>query len=147
MSLKDKIMNDVKNAMKSRQTERLNTLRFLQAAIKYREIELRPNAISDQDVLAVIKKLAKQRHESIDQFEKGGREDLALAEKNELKILEEFLPAQMSREQVESLVTQVIADLGATSVKQMGAVIKEVGLRSKGAADNRIVSELVKSRL
>ncbi|MCB0342064.1 MAG: GatB/YqeY domain-containing protein [Pseudobdellovibrionaceae bacterium] len=147
MSLKDQIMADVKSAMKEKDQERLNCLRFLQAAVKNREIEVRPNAISDDDVLGVIKKQVKQRQDSIEQYSKAGREDLEAKEKFELSVLEGYLPQQMSREQLEGVVTEVIAALGADSVKQMGAVMKEVIAKTKGAADNRVVSEVVKEKL
>jgi uncharacterized protein YqeY len=147
MSLKEKILADMKTAMKGREEKRLGALRFLQAAVKNREIELRPNEITDQDILGVIKKMAKQRQESIEQFEKGGRQEMADAEKFELTVLEEFLPTQMSKEQVEDVVKKVIADLSATTIKQMGAVMKEVTARTAGAADGKLVSEIVKSKL
>lgn len=147
LPLRDKIASDVKDAMKSKDSVKLSALRFLQSAVKNREIELRPNPITENEVLGVIKKLVKQRQESIEQFERGGRNDLAETEKAELQILESYLPTQLSREQIEALVAAVITELGATSVKQMGPVIKEVASRSGGAADNRLVSEIVKSKL
>lgn len=147
MSLREKMMADLKEAMKARDQAKMDAIRFLQSAVKYREVELRPNGITDQDVLGVIKKMAKQRRESIEQFEKAGRNDLAVKEKSELAIIEAYLPQQMDRAQVEALVKEVIQALGANSVKQMGAVIKEVQARSAGSADNKMVSELVKASL
>jgi len=147
MSLREKMMADLKEAMKAREQGKMDAIRFLQSAVKYREVELRPNAITDQDVLGVIKKSAKQRRESIEQFEKAGRADLADKEKSELAIIEAYLPKAMDRAQVEALVKEVIQALGANSVKQMGAVIKEVQARSGGSADNKMVSELVKASL
>lgn len=140
-------MADVKDAMKSKDQLKLNTLRFLQAAVKNREIELRPNPITSDEVMGVIKKLVKQRKESIEQYKAGGRQDLADQEAAELKVLEGYLPAQMGRDQVEKVVTEVIAALGAKSVKDMGPVMKEVIARTAGAADNKTVSELIKSKL
>ena len=147
MSLREKILEDIKTAMKNKEADRLSTVRFLQSAIKYREIELRPNAITDQEILGVIKKLTKQRKDSISEFEKAGRNDLADKEKIELKILEEYLPQQMSAEQVAAVVTEVIAAMGANSMKQMGAVIKEVMAKTGGQADGKVISDLVKSKL
>ena len=147
MSMKEKIMADVKTAMKSKEQGRLETLRFLHAAIKNREIELRPNAIDDQEIQNVIKKLVKQRKDSIEQFTNAGRMDLADKEKFELSVIEGYLPAQMSREQVSQVVDQVIAKLGATSIKDMGRVMKEVIAETAGAADNKVVSELVRAKL
>lgn len=147
MSLRDKILEDIKAAMKSKEADRLSAIRFLQAAIKNREIELRPNTITEPDVVGVIKKMAKQRKDSIAEYEKAGRNDLADKEKFELKVLEEYLPQQMGQEQVAAIVNEVVASLGATSAKQMGAVIKEVMARTQGQADGKMISELVKSKL
>ncbi|MGE4132020.1 MAG: GatB/YqeY domain-containing protein [Bdellovibrionales bacterium] len=147
MSLRDKIMEDVKSAMKNRESDRLGAIRFLQAAIKNREIELRPNAITEQDVLGVVKKMAKQRKDSIAEYEKAGRQDLVDKEKFELGIIEEYLPAQMSESQVSEIVHAVISDLKADSIKQMGAVIKEVMARTAGQADGKMISEMVKAKL
>lgn len=147
MGLKEQILDDMKNAMKSQEADKLSAIRFLQSAVKNREIELRPNAINDQEIIGVIKKLVKQRQDSIEQFEKGGRADLAAKEKFELSVLETYLPKQLSADELGKIVGEVIAALGANSIKQMGAVIKEVQARTAGAADNRQVSELVKARL
>lgn len=147
MDLKNKILDDIKTAMKAKEAERLSAVRFLQAAVKNREIELRPNAITDQDILGVIKKLAKQRKDSITEYEKAGRADLVDKEKFELSVLEEYLPEQLSAEAVATLVEKVIADLGAKTMKDMGGVIKEVMVRSQGQADGKMISEMVKSKL
>lgn len=147
MEIREQLMADVKDAMKSKDQLKLNTLRFLQAAVKNREIELRPNAITSDEVMGVIKKLVKQRKESIEQYQAGGRQDLADQEAAELKVLEGYLPAQMGRDQIEKVVTEVIAALGAKTVKDMGPVMKEVVSRTAGTADNKTVSELIKSKL
>lgn len=141
------LMNDMKTAMREKDQVRLDTIRFVQAAIKNREIECRPNPITDEDILAVLKKLVKQRKESIDQFKNAGRQDLADKEEGELKILEVYLPAQMSREQVEKIVAEVIAETKASSIKDMGAVMKGVMAKTGGAADNKVVSEIIKGKL
>ncbi|MCB0394278.1 MAG: GatB/YqeY domain-containing protein [Bdellovibrionales bacterium] len=147
MSLKERITSEMKTAMKDKNADKLNCLRFLQSHVKNKEIEVRPNTITDDDVLQVVKKLVKQRKEGIEQFEKAGRQDLADKEKVELGFLEEFLPAQMSEAQVQDIVKKVIADTGASSVKDMGAVMKEVMARTGGAADGKLISQLVKSSL
>lgn len=147
MVLKEKIMDDVKTAMKAKDQLKLNALRFLQAAIKNREIELRPNAINEEEVLGVIKKMVKQRKESIEQYTAAARQDLVDQESLELQILEQYMPAQMGREQIEKLVAEVISSTGAKSVKDMGNVMKEVIARAKGSADNKTVSEVIKSKL
>ena len=147
MSLKAKILDDIKIAMKERNQLKMDTLRFLNSAVKNREIELRPNEIKDDDIMTVIKKLVKQRQESIEQFEKAGRNDLADKEKLELGVYQTYLPKAMERGEVEKVVLAVIADLKAQTVKDMGPVMKEVISRTSGAADNKVVSEIVRSKL
>ncbi len=147
MSLREQVLADMKEAMKNKQADRLSAIRMLQAAIKNKEIEVRPNEMTEQDTLSVVKKLAKQRKDSIEEYEKAGRQDLADKEKFELTVLEAYLPAQLSKEQVEKVVEEVIQSLGAKDIKQMGAVIKEVQNRTQGAADGKTISEIVKSRL
>jgi hypothetical protein len=140
-------MNDMKTAMRDKDQVRLDTIRFLQSAIKNREIENRPNPLTSEDVLAVIKKMAKQRKESIEQYQAANRQDLVDKENAELKVIEQYLPQQMSREQIEALVTEVIAETKASSVKEMGTVMKAVLAKAAGAADNKTVSEVIKSKL
>ncbi|MGZ3723326.1 MAG: GatB/YqeY domain-containing protein [Bdellovibrionales bacterium] len=147
MSLREKILDDIKSAMKSKEADRLGAIRFLQAAVKNKEIELRPNGITEQDIIAVIKKLVKQRRDSIVEFEKAGRTDLVDKEKFELSVLEAYLPAQMSNERVAQIVDEVIKSQGATTLKQMGGVIKEVMTKTDGQADGKVISDLVKSKL
>ena len=147
MEIRERIMNDIKVAMKEKNQVRLNALRFLQSAIKNREIDMRPNPITHEEVIGVIKKLVKQRKESIDQYKAGGRQDLVDQEMTELGILEELLPAQLGQSQVEQVVKEVIIALNAKTVKEMGAVIKEVIARTQGNADNKLVSEIVKKSL
>lgn len=147
MGLKEQILDDMKEAMKAKDADRLSTIRMLQAAVKNREIELRPNGITEQDVISVVRKLAKQRKDSIAEFEKAERQDLADKEKAELKILETYLPAQMSPEQLTAIVDEVIKTQNATSQKQMGAVVKEVMNRAAGMADGKMISDLVRSKL
>ena len=147
MEILPKIMNDIKEAMKSKDQLKLSTLRFLHSAIKNREIELRPNPLNDDEAMGVLKKLVKQRKESIEQYKAGGRQDLVDQESSELKILEAYLPAQMSKEQVEKLVAEVMAATGAKTIKDMGPVMKEVLAKSGGAADNKMVSEIVRANL
>lgn len=147
MGIREQLQEDLKIAMRAKEADRLGVIRFVQAAIKNREIELRPNAIGEQDVLGVLKKLAKQRQDSIEQFAQAGRQDLVDKEKSELAILEAYMPKALPVEELTRIVTAVIEELKADSVKQMGAVIKEVQVRTQGAADNRQISEIVKSKL
>lgn len=147
MEIREKILADIKSAMVSKDTVKLNTLRFLNAQIKNKEIDSRPTPITADDVMAVIKKLVKQRKESIEQFLAAGRTDLSDAEAAELKVLEAYLPAQMGKEQIESLVSEVIAATGAKKIKDMGTVMKEMMARTSGSADGKLISEVIKSKL
>lgn len=147
MELREKLMADLKVAMVAKDTLKVNTIRFVQAAVKNREIDLRPHPITPEEVMAVFKKLVKQRKESIDQFQAAGRQDLVDQETAELKILEAYLPAQLSREQIEKIVSDVVQELGASSIKDMGTVMKETVNRTQGLADNKLVSELIRAQL
>ncbi len=147
MGLREQITTDIKTAMKERNMEKLNALRLVQAAFKNREIELRPNPINEDELITVLKKLCKQRKESIEQYQQANRQDLVDGEAAELKLLEAYLPAQMSRDKVEEIVTSVIRDLKATSVKEMGAVMKETIARTSGTADNKVINEIVRTKL
>lgn len=147
MSLREQIMNDIKTAMKEKQMEKLNALRLVQSAFKNREIELRPNPMPEEECLVVLKRLVKQRKESIEQYQAANRQDLVDAETKELKLLETYLPAQMSREQVEKIVDEVLQATGAKTVKEMGVVMKETQARTGGTADNKMISEIIKSKL
>lgn len=147
MELREKILADIKSAMVSKDTIKLNTLRFLNAQIKNKEIDSRPTPITAEDIMTVIKKLVKQRKESIEQFSAAGRMDLADQEASELKILEMYMPSQMNKEQIEKLVADVITATGAKTIKDMGTVMKEAMARSGGAADGKVLSEVIKSKL
>lgn len=146
-AIKAKLMEDVKVAMKAKEQSKLDALRFLQAAIKYKEIEMRPNEIKDDDVMGVIKKLAKQRKESIEQFQAAGRTDLVEKEAVELAFLESYLPKAADRATTEKVVGEVIAALNAKTMKEMGAVMRESQTRLGGAADGKMLSEIIKSKL
>jgi len=147
MEIRERLTADMKEAMKSKDQLKLEAIRFLQAAIKNKEIELRPNPISADDVLGVVKKMVKQRKESIEQYQAAARQDLVDKEAAELKILETYLPAQMGKEQIEALVVATIAELKATSIKDMGGVMKAVIAKTAGSADNKLVSEVIKAKL
>lgn len=147
MELKDQIMADIKTAMIAKDSVKLNTLRFLHAAIKQKEIDSRPNPLTADDVMAVLKKLVKQRKESIEQFSSAGRTDLVDQESAELKVMEAYMPAQMTKEQIEKIVTEVIAETGAKTIKDMGTVMKAVQAKTAGQADGKTISELIKAKL
>jgi len=145
MSLAIKIDEQIKEAMKAKDAGRLGVLRMLKSALKYAVIEKygAEGVAKDEDVLAAVRKEIKKRHDSIEAFSKGGREDQATKEKAEMKILEAYLPAAMSEADLEKLVKAVIAELGATDKKAMGAVMKACQAKSAGQADNRALSALV----
>ena len=147
MSLKEQIVSDVKTAMKAGDKERVSTLRLVHSAIKNREIEVRPVELTEGDVLSVLKRLSKQRKDSIEQFQKAGRDDLVQIEQKELQVLEEYLPQQMSEDQVKALVEEAVKEVGASSMKDMGKVMQAVTAKAQGSADNKLVSQLVKSLL
>ena len=147
MEIREKILADIKSAMFAKESVKLNTLRFLQSAIKNKEIDSRPVPITADDVMAVIKKLAKQRKESIDQFTTAGRMDLADQESAELKVLEAYMPAQMGKEDLEKIVIETISSTGATTAKDMGTVRKAVMAKTAGSADSKMISEIIKSKL
>lgn len=147
MGLKEQIAADLKEAMKAKDAARLSAIRMVQSAFKNREIELRPEPMPEAEYLGVIRKLVKQRKESIEQYLAAKRQDLVDAETAELKLLETYLPAQLSREQIRAIVAAVVGDLKATTIKDMGSVMKEVQVRTAGSADNKMVSEEVKSIL
>ncbi len=147
MALKERILEDIKTAMKNKNAERLEVLRFLNAAIKNREIEMRPNPVGDTEVMSVIQKLSKQRTDSIDQYKNAGRDDLASKEESELMILKEYLPTPLSEAELKQLVQDSIAAVGATSIKDMGKVMKDAAEKAQGRADNKLLSQYIKEKL
>ncbi|AGH47862.1 MULTISPECIES: GatB/YqeY domain-containing protein [Sphingomonas] len=148
--IRDDIKAGLVSAMKARDAEKTAAIRLIQAAIKNRDIEARTGtAPADDDVLVteVLQKMAKQRRESIEMFEKGGRTELAQAEKGELAVIEGFLPAQMDEDEAKAAIAGIVAELGATSVKDMGRVMAAVKERFAGQLDMSKASGLVKGAL
>ena len=146
MSLKERITEDMKSAMRSGEKERLGQIRMLQAAIKQREVDERI-MLDDAQVTAVLEKMIKQRREAITQFEAGGRADLAAKEITEIALLQGYLPEQLAPAELEALVAAAIAESGATTVKDMGKVMALVKARAAGRADMGAASALIKSKL
>jgi uncharacterized protein YqeY len=146
MSLKDRISEDMKAAMRARESDRLSAIRMLLAAIKQREVDERI-VLDDGQIAAVVEKLAKQRRDSITQFEAGGRQDLADREKFELSILLAYLPAQADSAEIEATIDRAVTETGATGPQDMGKVMGIVRGRLAGRADMAAVSALVKARL
>jgi uncharacterized protein YqeY len=145
MSIKDKLGEDLKTAMRAKDSVRLDAIRSVRAAITLREVETKQE-LEDPAVIELIRGLRKQRIEAIEMFEAGGRSDLVERETREKELLEAYLPQTPTREVIEQTVTQVIAELGATSVKDMGRVMQASKERLAGA-DGKALSEVVKARL
>jgi uncharacterized protein YqeY len=145
-SLKEKITEDMKNAMRSGQKDQLATIRLVLAAIKQREVDERIQ-LDDTQVLAVLEKMIKQRKESIVQFEAGGRADLVAKEAAEMTLLQAYMPAQMSDAELDALISEAIASTGASSIKDMGKVMGIVKTKAQGRADMGAVGARIKARL
>jgi uncharacterized protein YqeY len=150
--LEELIGKDYVKAMKDRDTLKSSTLSFLRARLKNIFIEKRTGdaglrSLPDEDVIAAIKKQIKQRQDSIAQYEKGGRQDLAAKESAELAVLKSYLPEEMSEEQLGGIITEAVKESSAASMKDMGKVMKIVSTKVQGKADNKLVSELVKKAL
>ncbi|WP_428425093.1 GatB/YqeY domain-containing protein [Methylibium sp.] len=146
MSLKDRITEDMKAAMRARDAARLGTIRLLLAALKQKEVDERI-VLDDAMVIAIVDKLIKQRKDSISQFSAAGRTDLADKETAELAVLEAYLPARLSAEQIAAEVAKIVAELGATGPGDMGKVMGAVKTRLAGVADMGLVSAAVKQAL
>jgi len=146
MSLKAHILDDIKNAMRAQDRERLGALRLISAAIKQIEVDERIE-LNDAQVLAVLDKMVKQRRESLEQFEKAGREDLAAKERFELGIIQAYMPEPLSAEELTALIQSAIAQLGASSIRDMGPVMNALREHVQGRADMKAVSQAVKAQL
>ena len=146
MSLKEKITDDMKAAMRAKESARLGTIRLLTSAIKQKEVDERIE-LTDEQILAVIEKMIKQRKDSISQFEKAGRDDLVAIEAGEMAILQAYLPAQLSDAEVEAAVAAAVASTGAAGPQDMGKVIGALKAQLAGKADMGKVSGLVKAAL
>jgi uncharacterized protein len=149
MSLQQRIDSDLKDAMRAKDTTRLGVLRMLKSALKYATIEKSgaEAELGEAESIQVIRKQAKQRQDSIESFEKGGRMELAAKEKEELKILSGYLPQQLSPDELSKIVRDTIAAVGATSKVQMGLVMKELQSRVGGRADGKTLSQEVQRQL
>ncbi len=150
MSLKERLTEDLKAAMRARDAVRLRTIRALQAALMEREIAKRKGGkatLTPEQELEVLQKEAKRRREAIEQFRAAGRDDLVQKETEELKIIEAYLPRQLSDEEIRDVLEEIIESVGARSVRDMGRVMKEAMARMRGQADGRRVSELARELL
>lgn len=147
MNFKEQIVADLTNAMKSRDAARTSTLRMVKAALMNREIE-KHGELDDDEMLKLLRSMVKQRRDSIEQYTKGGRQDLVDHEQAEIEVIDAYLPQGASAEEIEAAVTSAIAETGATSMKDMGKVMKAAQALLAGKnADGRAISEIVKLKL
>ena len=146
MSLKERISDDMKTAMRAKDSERLGTIRMLQAAIKQREVDERIT-LDDAQVLSVVEKMLKTRKESVEQFKTAGRDDLVAKETAEITQLQAYLPAQLPAAELDALIAAAITSTGATSIKDMGKVMAIVKQQAAGRADMGTVGATIKSKL
>ena len=146
MSLQEQISAALKDAMRARDEVKMTTLRLVLTAIKKREKEAR-SLLEDQEVISVITSQIKQRRESIEQYRKAGREDLAQTEENELLILQGYMPEQVSEEEISNTLDQIIAEVGAVSMKDMGKVMKAAMAKLAGKAEGGAINAMVKAKL
>lgn len=147
MSIKAQINEDMKVAMKARESETLSSIRFILAAIKNKEIELRPKDISDSDIIGVLKKHLKQNNESIKQYQQTEQKESVDKLEKENKIIQKYVPQTLSQEETEKLVSNIIEELKATSVKDMGNVMKMLKEKSNGRLDAQLASGIVRTQL
>ncbi len=152
MDMRDRVNTALKDAMKSKEADRLSTLRLINAAIKDKDIALRGSAdeeggVSNDDVLAILGRMVKQRQESARAYEEGGRLELAEKELSEIKVIEEFLPKQLTEEEAEAAVTEAIAEVGATSIRDMGKVMAVLKGKFTGRMDFGKAGPMVRGRL
>jgi uncharacterized protein len=147
MTLQERIDADLKDAMRAKEAGKLSVLRGLKSALKYAEIEKADAGLDDSAAVQVIRKQVKQRQDSIESFEKGGRPELAAKEKEELEILNAYLPKGLSSEELSALVRETIAEVGATSKAQMGAVMKALQAKAAGRVDGKSLSTEVQKQL
>ena len=146
MTLKAQILDDIKSAMRARDQKRLTALRLISSAIKQIEVDKRIE-VDDQIVLAILDKMVKQRRESLEQYESAGRDDLAAQETFELELISVYLPEALSDDEVAALIKQAVADTGASSIRDMGAVMNKLRAEVQGRADMKAVSSAVKALL
>jgi len=145
--LEEKILNDYKEAMKARDSLKSTTLSLLRAEINNVAIAKKKNKLEEPEIISVIRKQIKERQDSIEQFQKGNRQDLADKESSELLILKGYLPPELSMEEIKKIIEEAVSSTGALSVKDMGRVMKEVTAKTGSQADGKTVSDLVRERL
>ncbi len=146
MSIKERVESDFKEALKSGDKASVSILRLIKSALKNKEIE-KGGELTEEETLSVLNSLAKQIRESIAEYEKAGRSDLLEKEKNDLKVLQKYLPEQLSEQELQGIIQQVIDEVQATSIKDLGKVMKTLMPRLKGRADGKVVNQMVREAL
>lgn len=146
MSLKERLMSDLKDAMREGDQRRKDAIRMIRAAIKNREIE-RQQEIGDEEVLEIIAQEVKRRKEALEMFEKAGRDDLVEKEKAQLEVLLSYMPEQLSREEIEKVVQDIVDEMNATSIRQLGPVMGKAMAELKGRAEGSVVNEVAREIL
>ncbi len=146
MSIQTELNSAMKEAMRNRQSERLGVIRMLRSAIKNAEIEAKKE-LEDDEIISLLATQVKQRRDAAQVYREGGREELAAKEEAEIVILQEFMPTPLTENEVREVVEQAVTELGATSMQDMGKVMKQVSAATRGRAEGRVISEMVKQRL
>lgn len=146
MTLKQKLQEDLKTSMKNKDTLRKSVITLIRSSIKQVEVDKRIE-LNDDDVIDIISKQLKQRNDSLEQFLDAGREDLVEETRSEIEVLKEYLPQQLSEEELNEIVKQTISEVGATSMKDMGKIMSVIKPKTKGRADGKLINELVKNNL
>ena len=147
MSLKEKVLKEMSLAVKNKETEKLKALRFLMAGIKNKEIEKRPNPLKEEDAVAVLKKQVKQINESLECYQKAGYTDQVQKEQFQLSVLQAFMPKTLSEEELKKMVQDMIVEKKASSIKDMGFIMKEIMAKTKNLVDGRQLSQMVREEL
>jgi hypothetical protein len=146
MSISERLSDDFKKALKSGDRELVSVIRMIKAAVKNKEIE-KGRTLNDDEICAVLMSFVRQRKESIDHFLKGGRQDLVEKERRELSIIQSYLPPQLTEEEIKEMIKEAIDETGASSLKDIGKVMKVIMSKAKGQVDGKVVSEYVKREL
>lgn len=146
MSLSERLSEDLKKALKTGEKDTLSVIRMIKAGVKNKEIE-KGSALSDEEICVVLMSLARRGKDSIEQFSKGGRQDLATKESRELSIIQSYLPQQLTEEELKGIIKDAVKEIGASGPRDIGKVMKSIMPKAKGQADGKLVSELVKEAL
>ena len=146
MTLKQKLQEDLKTSMKNKDTLRKSVITLIRSSIKQVEVDKRIE-LNDDDIIDIISKQLKQRNDSLEQFLDAGREDLVEETRSEIEVLKEYLPQQLSEEELNEIVKQTISEVGATSMKDMGKIMSVIKPKTKGRADGKLINKLVKANL